>query len=436
MNAPRRVGDALNAALGTLLAEDPALYLLGEDIADPYGGAFGITRGLSTRFPRQVITTPISEAGIVGVANGLALAGDKVIVEMMFADFVALAFDQIVNFAAKSTTMYGHPVPMPVVVRCPTGGNRGYGPTHSQSPQKHFIGVPGLDVYELTPYHDPADLLREMLGSGRPALLFEDKTLYTAPLRDALELFPAAPPQAAGPARGVPTPQTPHAPLRDALELFPAAPPQAAGPARGVPTPRTPHAPLRDALELFPAAPPQAAGPARGVPTPRTPHAPLRDALELFAVTHTGGFAAVRVDDDTPADDYLLVTPGGPAGRATAAMRTLLLRYELSGRLLVPARLHPLDIEPLLPLAAAARRVLVVEDGPPGAAWGTEVAYRLQQALWGTPSGPVRLVQAADAVIPTAAHLERGVLVQQDTIVRAVLEADPWPLRSAAEATA
>ncbi|GAB3830792.1 alpha-ketoacid dehydrogenase subunit beta [Dactylosporangium cerinum] len=329
MTTHRRVGDALNAALGTLLAEDPALYLLGEDIADPYGGAFGITRGLSTRFPRQVITTPISEAGIVGVANGLALAGDKAIVEMMFADFVALAFDQIVNFAAKSTTMYGHPVPMPVVVRCPTGGNRGYGPTHSQSPQKHFIGVPGLDVYELSPYHDPVALLRELLGSGRPSLLFEDKTLYAAPLRPD----------------------------------------------------------------------------------------------DLFRVTHLGGTAEVRVDDDIPADDYLIVAPGGLTGRATAAMRSLLLRHELSGRLLVPARLHPLDLDPLLRAATSTSRVVVVEDGPPGAAWGTEVAYRLQQALWGTSSGPVRLCQAADGVIPTAAHLEREVLVQAETIVQAVLEA-------------
>lgn len=328
MTARRRVGDALNAALGTLLAEDPGLYLLGEDIADPYGGAFGITRGLSTRFPRQVLTTPISEAGIVGVANGLALAGDKAIVEMMFADFVALAFDQIVNFAAKSTTMYGHPVPMPVVVRCPTGGNRGYGPTHSQSPQQHFIGVPGLDVYELSPYHEPAPLLRTMLGGGRPALLFEDKTLYAAPLR----------------------------------------------------------------------------------PDP------------LFAVSHTGGVAQVRVDDDSPATDYLLIAPGGLTVRATSAMRTLLLRYELSGCLLVPARLHPLDMDPLLPAAAAARQILVVEDGPAGAAWGTGVAYRLQGALWGTQARPVRLLQAADRVIPTAAHLERDVLVQAGTIVRAVLE--------------
>ncbi|MFD0660334.1 transketolase C-terminal domain-containing protein [Thermocatellispora tengchongensis] len=66
-------------------------------------------------------------------------------------------------------------------MRCPSGGNRGYGPTHSQSPHKHFIGVPGLDVYELTPFHDPGELLERMLAARRPCLLFEDKVLYTLP---------------------------------------------------------------------------------------------------------------------------------------------------------------------------------------------------------------------------------------------------------------
>jgi pyruvate/2-oxoglutarate/acetoin dehydrogenase E1 component len=330
--AGRRVGEALGAALAAVLAADPDVFLLGEDITDPYGGAFKVTRGLSTRFPAQVIGTPISEAGIVGVANGLALAGDKAIVEIMFADFVALAFDQIVNFAAKSTAMYGAPVPMPVVVRCPTGGNRGYGPTHSQSMQKHFLGVPGLDVYELSPFHDAAALLRGMLDAGRPALLFEDKTLYADPVR-----------------------------------------------------------PAGTAGELF-----------------------RYEPLAAWDAT-----AGARVDDAAPAEDYLLVTAGGLAGRALTAMRDLLLRHELSGRLLVPARLFPLDLAPLAAAAATARRVVVVDDGPPGGGWGTEVAFRLQQAL---PHRPVRLLHSADRVIPTAAHLEHGVLVQAETIARTVLE--------------
>jgi pyruvate/2-oxoglutarate/acetoin dehydrogenase E1 component len=178
----QRVAESLNAALFKALADDPRRYLIGEDLSDPYGGAFKVTRGLSTRFPGQVLSTPISEAAIVGLANGLALAGSSAIVEIMFADFATLAFDQLVNFAAKSVTMYGRRHPLHLLVRCPTGGGRGYGPTHSQSLQKHFVGVPHLTVAEVSPLHDNAALIRGLLDSGEPCLLFEDKVSYGVPL--------------------------------------------------------------------------------------------------------------------------------------------------------------------------------------------------------------------------------------------------------------
>ncbi|WP_433550563.1 alpha-ketoacid dehydrogenase subunit beta [Micromonospora zamorensis] len=174
-----RVAESINLALHTVLAEDPRAYLVGEDIADPYGGAFKVTKGLSTRYPGRVLSSPLSESGIVGFASGLALAGDTAIVEIMFGDFLALAFDQIVNFASKSVSMYGRHQPMPLVVRCPVGGGRGYGPTHSQNLQKHFIGVPGLSLYEISPFHDPRTLLAEIIDRAVPAILFEDKVLYT-----------------------------------------------------------------------------------------------------------------------------------------------------------------------------------------------------------------------------------------------------------------
>lgn len=174
-----RVGERLNAALHRLLGEYPAGYHLGEDILDPYGGAFRVTKGLSTAFPDRVRSTPLSEGGIVGVANGLALCGDPVVVEMMFGDFIALAFDQIVNFAANTVTMYGTRVPLPLVVRCPVGAGRGYGPTHSASPQKFFLGVPNLRLAELTPFHDPWHVLRALVDGGEPGVHFEDKVLYT-----------------------------------------------------------------------------------------------------------------------------------------------------------------------------------------------------------------------------------------------------------------
>ncbi|UWE08641.1 alpha-ketoacid dehydrogenase subunit beta [Actinacidiphila bryophytorum] len=192
----RHLGRALHEAM----ERDPSVLLLGEDVLDPYGGAFKVTRGLSERFPDRVITTPISEAGIVGVAGGLSMLGDKVVVEVMFADFLTLAVDQIVNGLAKSVAMYGRRAPVHVVVRAASGGRRGYGPTHSQSPQKHFIGVPYLHLYELSPFHDSSRVFAEMLELGEPCLHFEDKTLYgtvrsEGPLVDGLFRlrFPAGP---------------------------------------------------------------------------------------------------------------------------------------------------------------------------------------------------------------------------------------------------
>lgn len=174
-----RVSQNLNAALHAAFEASQDLHLLGEDVTDPYGGAFKITAGLSQRYPDRVIPTPISEGGVVGVAAGLALTGTPAIAEIMFSDFVSLAFDQLVNFASKSVTMYGRRVPLPLLVRCPTGAGRSYGPTHSQSLQKHFVGVPGLSLYEVSPCHDNRALVADILARTEPALLFEDKILYT-----------------------------------------------------------------------------------------------------------------------------------------------------------------------------------------------------------------------------------------------------------------
>ncbi|GAA2642801.1 transketolase C-terminal domain-containing protein [Streptomyces vastus] len=169
----------LNSALHERMRADSRLYVLGEDITDPYGGAFKVTRGLSQAHPDRVITTPISENGIVGVAAGLAMTGDAAIVEIMFGDFAGLAFDQVLNFASKSVSMYGRPHPMRLMVRCPSGGGRGYGPTHSQTLLKHFIGIPGLSLFELSPFHDNRTVLAHMMALGEPCVFIEDKVLYT-----------------------------------------------------------------------------------------------------------------------------------------------------------------------------------------------------------------------------------------------------------------
>ena len=91
--------DSLNQGLYKALEDDPQAILLGEDILDPYGGSFKVTRGLSTQFPDRVLTTPISEAGITGIAGGLALRGFHPVVEIMFGDFTTLILDQVVNLS-------------------------------------------------------------------------------------------------------------------------------------------------------------------------------------------------------------------------------------------------------------------------------------------------------------------------------------------------
>lgn len=329
-----RVRENLNRALESVLGRNDRAYVIGEDIVDPYGGAFKVTAGLSSRFPEQVLGTPISEAGIVGLAAGLALAGDTAIVEIMFADFVTLAFDQILNFASKSVTMYGERVPLRLVIRCPSGGGRGYGPTHSQSPQKHFIGIPNLALFEISPFHDNTALLETILDRAEPCLLFEDKLLYGAPMR-------------------------------------------------------------RDRL--------------------------ADDVFRFELVGGAPGIAHVYPEDS--AVDCVLVAPGGLADRALDAMRSLLLDDDVATRLLVPAQLHPLDVDTLVALVGGGGLVCVVEDSTAGGTWGAEVAHRVHERAWRRLTRPVRLIHSPDRVIPAATHLERTVRVQPSTIHHAVLEA-------------
>jgi pyruvate/2-oxoglutarate/acetoin dehydrogenase E1 component len=119
---------------------------------------------------------------MVGVAAGLAMSGYRPIVEVMFGDFISLAFDQIVNHVTKFSAMYDRKVTCPVVIRVPSGGHRGYGPTHSQSLEKHFLGVPELTVAAASIYHDPAQIFAALLQREVPALYIEHKLLYPEPL--------------------------------------------------------------------------------------------------------------------------------------------------------------------------------------------------------------------------------------------------------------
>jgi pyruvate/2-oxoglutarate/acetoin dehydrogenase E1 component len=190
--------DSLNQGLHQAFTADESVCLLGEDVLDPYGGAFKVTRGLSTAFPGRVLTTPISEAGIAGIAAGMALRGLRPVVEIMFGDFITLIADQLVNHIARFRWMYNEQVRVPLVIRTPMGGRRGYGPTHSQTLEKMFLGLPGLRILAPTHLGDPGGLLaRAILEDEDPVLFIENKLLYLLPVQDPSrmdEFEPAARP--------------------------------------------------------------------------------------------------------------------------------------------------------------------------------------------------------------------------------------------------
>ncbi len=174
------VADRLNRTLIHLMKTHSNVVLLGEDIADPYGGAFKITKGLDQLYKDRVLTTPISEAGILATANGLALRGFRPIAEIMFGDFLFLTADQIINHACKFKTMYGKDIDFSLVIRTPMGGRRGYGPSHSQSVEKFFFGHSNLLILAINHLVDPGELLTFAVeATNCPVLFIENKMLYT-----------------------------------------------------------------------------------------------------------------------------------------------------------------------------------------------------------------------------------------------------------------
>jgi pyruvate/2-oxoglutarate/acetoin dehydrogenase E1 component len=174
--------ESLNQGLLELLETLPEVVIFGEDLLDPYGGAFKVTRGLQRQFPDRVLTTPISEGALAGMANGMALRSLRPILEIMFGDFLALCMDQILNHTAKFNGMYNGRVTVPVTIRTPMGGGRGYGPTHSQSIEKLFLGIPEIRIVAPSQFGDPGALLKQAVHDDCPVLFIEHKLLYPTEL--------------------------------------------------------------------------------------------------------------------------------------------------------------------------------------------------------------------------------------------------------------
>ena len=172
----KRYVDAISDGLRQAMEKHPELVLMGQDIAE-YGGVFKITQGFVEQFGKdRVRNTPLCESAIIGAGYGLSIKGMKAMVEMQFADFVSVGFNQIVNNLAKSYYRWGQHAD--VVVRMPTGAGVGAGPFHSQSNEAWFFHVPGLKiVYPSTP-SDAKGLLTAAINDPNPVLFFEHKVLY------------------------------------------------------------------------------------------------------------------------------------------------------------------------------------------------------------------------------------------------------------------
>jgi pyruvate dehydrogenase E1 component beta subunit len=170
--------EAIREAMAEEMGRDPAVFLMGEDVGK-FGGVFGVSAGLLEEFgPERVRDTPISEQAIVGAGLGAALVGMRPIVEIMFADFVTVAMDLVVNQAAKARYMSGGKAQVPLIMRMVNGAPGSAAAQHSQSPEAWFMNVPGLKIaIPATPY-DAKGMLKAAIRGQDPVRFFEHKMLY------------------------------------------------------------------------------------------------------------------------------------------------------------------------------------------------------------------------------------------------------------------
>jgi len=177
--------EAITDAIHEEMQRDEAIFLMGEDVGT-YGGAFKVSAGMLDEFgPGRIIDTPMSEAAIIGSAVGAALMGMRPIAEMQFIDFITCGFDQIINMASKMYWRSGMPVP--IVIRGPSGGGTKGGPFHSASPEAWFFHTPGIKVVVPSTTYDAKGLLKAAIRDNNPVLYLEHKLLYRMPeLREEL----------------------------------------------------------------------------------------------------------------------------------------------------------------------------------------------------------------------------------------------------------
>jgi pyruvate dehydrogenase E1 component beta subunit/2-oxoisovalerate dehydrogenase E1 component beta subunit len=192
--------EAIREAQARALADDPRVYIYGQDVG-AFGGAFKATKNLAQEFPGRVLDAPISEDAIMGSAVGAAIEGMRPIIEMQFADFSTVGFNQVVNQAAA--LHWRTQVECPITIRLPSGGTSGGGPFHSQSMEAIYAHYPGLIVMTPATVEDAYSMLLEAVAINDPVIFCEHKYLYYHLKADRLptEALPAGKARIARPGR-------------------------------------------------------------------------------------------------------------------------------------------------------------------------------------------------------------------------------------------
>ena len=170
--------EAIREAMSEEMRRDESVFVMGEDIGI-YGGAFAVTRGMLEEFgEKRIIDTPISEMAFVGAGAGAAMMGMRPIVELMFSDFIAVCYDQVLNQASKLHFMFGGKVNVPMVLRTASGGGTGAAAQHSQSLENIYCHVPGLKIVVPSTPYDAKGLLISSIRDNNPVIFLEQKLLY------------------------------------------------------------------------------------------------------------------------------------------------------------------------------------------------------------------------------------------------------------------
>ena len=170
--------DAVREAMVEEMRRDENVYFMGEDIG-AYCGAFGVSKNMLEEFgPERIRETPISETAFMGAGVGSAITGMRPIVELMFSDFMAVCYDQIINQAAKMHFMFAGKVNVPMVIRTPSGGGTGAAAQHSQSLEQMYLHVPGLKVVVPSTPYDAKGLLKASIRDNNTVVFLEQKRLY------------------------------------------------------------------------------------------------------------------------------------------------------------------------------------------------------------------------------------------------------------------